>query len=97
MNPLEAINSVNPDNLKKGWNDIMPFGMFKGATFAEIRDFEPSYLVWVYDNIESMEFISEIEKQILIEKKRIIEDLERQEENATRGMIRPDDGYGLPF
>jgi hypothetical protein len=36
--------------------DIITFGKFKGKTFDEIADIEPSYILWLSENIEEIKF-----------------------------------------
>lgn len=34
--------------------DIITFGKYKGKTFEEISDIEPSYILWLSENVESV-------------------------------------------
>ena len=34
--------------------DIINFGKYKGKTFNEISDIEPSYILWLSENVDSI-------------------------------------------
>jgi hypothetical protein len=34
--------------------DIINFGKYKGKTFDEISDIEPSYILWLSENVEGI-------------------------------------------
>lgn len=34
--------------------DVITFGKYKGKTFDEISDIEPSYILWLRDNVDSV-------------------------------------------
>lgn len=34
--------------------DIINFGKYKGHTFDEIADMEPSYILWLSENVDSI-------------------------------------------
>lgn len=36
--------------------DIITFGKYKGKTFDEISEIEPSYILWLSENIEEINF-----------------------------------------
>lgn len=36
--------------------DTITFGKFKGKTFDEIAEIEPSYILWLSENIEEIKF-----------------------------------------
>lgn len=36
--------------------DIITFGKFKGKSFDEIAEIEPSYILWLNENVDSIKF-----------------------------------------
>ena len=38
----------------KNPEDIINFGKYKGKTFDEISDIEPSYILWLAENVDSI-------------------------------------------
>lgn len=36
--------------------DIISFGKYKGKSFDEIAEIEPSYILWLNENVESIKF-----------------------------------------
>lgn len=40
----------------KNPEDIINFGKYKGKTFDEISDIEPSYILWLAENVNGMNF-----------------------------------------
>lgn len=36
--------------------DIITFGKYKGKSFNEIAEIEPSYILWLHENVDSIKF-----------------------------------------
>lgn len=36
--------------------DIITFGKYKGKSFDEIAEIEPSYILWLNENVDSIKF-----------------------------------------
>lgn len=36
--------------------DIISFGKYKGKSFDEIAEIEPSYILWLHENVDSIKF-----------------------------------------
>lgn len=53
------------------YKDIITFGKYKGEIFDEIAEKDPKYIIWLYENVETIKFptryIEAIERDVLEE------------------------------